>query len=527
MISPELAAAAAQAEAALLRGEADAYACMIIALARAAVEDQQGAQQFFDRALAIDPNDPSVLTGLASWHRQQGQLREAVLASDRAIRIAPDYADAWLERGLALSAGGSSRASRESYAQAARLAPGNAVAFAGLASQAARDGDMAEASVAARRSLEIDPGNLIAASALANALLHEGAVEDARALLAPLVAAAPSGHERSIATGILGRIFEKLGVYPAAYENYALAKRDFEKVHANLAAGRAGHTDFVEAIISGLHALPTEALSKVEADQPANAIAPHIFLLGYPRSGTTLVENVLASLPGVAALEEWPTLADSDERYLMGDAASIAQGLKDFGALDRGGRMELREAYWNRVRSAGVAPGATAFVDMDPLKGTRLPFIASLFPEARILLMRRDPRDVVWSCFKTGFAMTSGTLEYTTLERAARHYDAMMRLTELALQRLPLSVLEVDYRRLTREFDATTKEVCSFIGIDWTPEVRRFDKTAEKRGVGTASAAQVRQGLYDGSGQWEPFAQWMEPVMPILDPWVQRFGYAS
>ena len=500
---------------------------MLIALARAAAGDHQGAQRFFDRALELDPDDPSVLTGLANWYRQRGQLREAVLACDRAVRVAPDYADAWLERGLALSAGGSSRASRESYAEAARLAPRNAVAFAGLASQAARDGDMEAARAAARRSLEIDPTNLIAATALANALLQDGAVDDARALLVPLVASASPGHERSIGLSLLGRVFEKLGDYPKAYESYALAKQDFEQVHASLAAGLPGHTVFVESIVSGLEALEPEAFSEIDADRPANAISPHIFLLGYPRSGTTLVENILASLPGVEALEEWPTLADTDERYLTGDTASIVQGLKDFATLSGDDRMELRTAYWDRVRSGGISPGASAFVDMDPLKGTRLPFIASLFPGAHILLMRRDPRDVVWSCFKTGFAMTSGTFEYTTLERAARHYDAMMRLTELALAKLPLSVLQVDYRRLTREFDVATKEICDFIGVDWTPDVRRFDRTAERRGVGTASAAQVRQGLYDGSGQWEPFAQWIEPVMPILAPWVERFGYSS
>lgn len=500
---------------------------MIIALARAAEDDHHGAQKFFDRALQIDPNDPSVLIGLSNWQRQQGRLSEAVLTCDRATTIAPDYADAWLERGVVLSMGGSSRAARESFARAAKLMPGNAVAHAGVASQAARDGDMVAAREAARRSLAIDPNNLIAAAALGNAMLKDGDVEAARMLLSPLVASGSPGHERSVAAGVLGRVLERLGDYPAAYGSYALAKRDFAQIHSAAAQGRPSQTAFVEAVAVGLREIQPGNFADVEADQPATAIDPHIFLMGYPRSGTTLVENVLASLPGVAALEEWPTLGDTDERYLMGDAASVVQGMKDFAALDREGRMILRAAYWNRVLSGGVPPGAKAFVDMDPIKGTRLPFIASLFPAAKILLMRRDPRDVVWSCFKTGFAMTSGTLEYTTLERAARHYDAMMRLTDLALERLPLSVLEIDYRRLTRDFDATTQEICAFVGIDWTPDVRRFDKTAEARGVGTASAAQVRQGLYDGSGQWKPFANWIEPVMPILAPWVERFGYSS
>jgi hypothetical protein len=164
---------------------------------------------------------------------------------------------------------------------------------------------------------------------------------------------------------------------------------------------------------------------------------------------------------------------------------------------------------------------------MDPLKGTRLPFIARLFPDARILLMRRDPRDVVWSCFRTNFAVSSGTLEYTSLERAARHYDALMRLTELALDRLPLTVREVHYHRLVQSFEAETREICAFAGLDWSDAVRQFDTTAARRGTSTASVSQVRRGLYDGTRQWEAFADFLAPVMPILQPWIDRFGYAD
>jgi hypothetical protein len=140
--------------------------------------------------------------------------------------------------------------------------------------------------------------------------------------------------------------------------------------------------------------------------------------------------------------------------------------------------------------------------------------------------MRRDPRDIVWSCFRTNFAMTSGTLEYTSIERAARHYDAMMRLTELALEKLPINAHIVPYQALVQEFEATTRAICTFAGLTWDEAVRGFDRTAERRGVSTASAAQVRRGLFDGTRQWEPYARWIEPAMPILEPWLRKFGYA-
>ncbi len=523
MIDAQLERAAAASRAAVASGIADAHDHMILGLASAARDDHAAAAHSFDRAVALEPNNPAVLTGLASWYRQQGRLRDAALACDAAIRIAPDYADAWLERGAVMGAGGSSRASRESFATAARLQPGSARAHAGLAGQAARDGDMDAARRAAETALSLDAGNLAAAAALAQALLHDGDAAAARELLAPMVAAAGVGHARSVAAHALGRAQERVGNSDAAFAAYQLSKDDFRAINLAGSAKELGHTQFVEAIIAGVEAVPPEAWRK-RADVPAQAQPPHIFLAGYPRSGTTLVENILASLPGVSALEEWPTFAAADARFLAGDARAVATAIADIARLDSTERADLRAAYWARVADGGVDGRAGPFVDMDPLKATRLPLINALFPDARILVMRRDPRDVVWSCFKTSFALTSNTLEYTSIERAARHYDALMRLTDLCLDRLPVCAMDVRYRDLIRDFDGVTNAICRFAGLEWSDAVRRFDSTAHKRGVGTASAAQVRKGLYDGSGQWRPFARYLEPVLPILEPWIERFG---
>ncbi len=159
------------------------------------------------------------------------------------------------------------------------------------------------------------------------------------------------------------------------------------------------------------------------------------------------------------------------------------------------------------------------------MKGVRLPIIAKLFPRAKVIVMRRDPRDVVWSCFRTAFGLAGSAIEFTTLERTALLYDAMMRLTEHCLTSLPIHAHILRYDALVTDFDATTRGLCDFLGVAWSENLRAFDKTAEKRGVSTASVGQVRRGLYDGRGQWEPYAEQMAGVMPILQPWVEKFGF--
>jgi hypothetical protein len=94
-------------------------------------------------------------------------------------------------------------------------------------------------------------------------------------------------------------------------------------------------------------------------------------------------------------------------------------------------------------------------------------------------------------------------------------------------QVLPLTVHELRYDALVHDFDATTQALCDFLGLEWSPDMRDFNKTAQRRGVATASAAQVRRALYDGTRQWERYKAQMEPVLPTLQPWVERFGFGE
>ena len=505
MTDPELDAAAADARANFAHGTADAYDHVILALVHSAKGEWAHADALFAQAQALEPGNPATLTSLAIHYRRQGRNRDAVLACDAAIRDYPDYPDAWLERAAILAA-----------------------AHAGLASLAARAGDHTAARRHASDALRRDPANAVAINALAGAELGVGDADAAAQLLVPLIArlAEPS-LERSFAHSLLADARHRQRDHAAAFAHYSAANADFAAIHAADAARNLDQTSFIEALIDGFAATNAADWASAPGSQPAGAAKRHVFLLGYPRSGTTLVENILASLPGVAALEERPTFAAADMNHIAGNARDIGAGLARFAHYGADALEHYRRAYWDNVMSSGVPPDADCFVDMDPMKGTRLPFIARMFPGARILLMRRDPRDVVWSCFKTSFAMSSQTLEYTTLERTARHYDALMRLTELALAQLPLSVHIVDYHRLVRDFDAETQAMCVFAGLEWSEAVRDFDRTSKARGVSTASVAQVGRSLYDGTAQWEPYAEYLAPVLPILEPWIKKFGYAG
>lgn len=241
------------------------------------------------------------------------------------------------------------------------------------------------------------------------------------------------------------------------------------------------------------------------------------FLLGYPRSGTTLAATVLAGVAGTVVLEELPTLRAAADFLEPGGIARLL-------ALPPADVARLRASWWQVVRQQG-ADEARLVVDMDPFKGLQLPLIGRLFPEVPVIIMRRDPRDVVLSCFRQNFAASPAALEFRTLASTARHYAATMALIAACRPRLANPVLELGYEALVADFDSETRRLCDFLGLPWSPDLRDVAGLARRRDIGTASAGQLRRGLYDGSGQWRPFAAELAPVLPVLAPWIEALGY--
>ena len=160
-----------------------------------------------------------------------------------------------------------------------------------------------------------------------------------------------------------------------------------------------------------------------------------------------------------------------------------------------------------------------------PLHTPALPLVAKLFPQARILFALRDPRDVVFSCFRRRFRMNAAMFEFLTLDGAARYYDAVMGLAAIYREKLPLTIHEVRHEALVADFEGEARRTLAFLGAPWDPVVKNF--AAQVRGTPrTPSAPQVARGLNaNGLGQWRRYRAELAPVEAILSLWVERFGY--
>jgi tetratricopeptide (TPR) repeat protein len=510
----DMATALALADRAVAQGQENPHLLVLAGQARLGRNDFEGALAAFSRALALAPGHVDALNGLGICHALAGRFAEAIAAFDAAIVAAPHAVHLRLHRAQALEEAGRLREARVGLEAILAIEPGNLAALERIANLVARRGDMAAARSYATRALGI-AHTPAAAIALATAELSDGNYDRVQALMAP-IAADPRVDpvSRSLAHGLLGDAFEGEDRVAEAFAAYTAARRAL-----------AEHQPPSENAIGRLQAL-TRYFRTVDPapwrcrDAAAGPVKTHVFLVGFPRSGTTLLEQALAGHPDIRTMEEIDCLGDVAGEYFYAQ-----DGMARFAALDEAELERLRAAYWHRVSASGTEFDRSVFIDKLPLNAVHQGLIARLFPSARILFALRDPRDVVFSCFRRRLTMTK-VAELSRIDGAAAFYDAVMTLSMLYRTVLPLPVMDIRHEDMLADFDGEMRRVCGFLDVAFDPALRDFARLSQTRDVKTPSAAQLVRGLNrEGAGQWRRYRDQLAPILSVLAPWVACFGY--
>lgn len=511
--------AAALATAALQRFGPEANALMVLATVRAERGDLPGATDLYERARALMPTHIHVLVNLAALYRTSGRLQESRQALEAAVQVDPGFAVAHHNLGNVLADLGEDSAAQRSYLRAVELDVKYADPLASLSWQAQEQHRLGEARTLAERALLLAPRNVLARLTLARIMLRESEPASAAALCEQLLnQEALSATNRIIAHGSLADACDQLGRYDEAFAAYSAANELQREQCAPLFAQAQGPLS--PSTIARL----TRFVASTNGDEwvpaPRSERTP-AFLVGFPRSGTTLLEQILASHPQLVTLEEHDTLHEIASESMASDAA-----LQRWATLPAAEVERLRALYWNRVHSRIPAPLRGAFVDKQPLYSAMLPLIHRLFPEARIILALRDPRDVAVSCFQQRFAMNEAMYQLLRLGTAVEYYDAVMGLVRLSRERFPLRVHVIRYEDVLADFEGAIRGVIGFLGLDWDENLRSYADTARRRAIGTPSAAQVVRPLYGSAqGKWRNYQRFLEPHLPLLTRWVDAYGY--
>lgn len=547
----------------------DAQAHANLGLAMKNLGDWRAARLHLERSLALRPNHPVVMNNLASVLRDMGDLTNSSKLYERALQRAPDYADAWCNLAATLSEQGQPRRALQAIDRALGLRPDLAVAHCTRGDIFRKKNRWAEAAPCYERALQLDRALTAATLGLADCLKDLGDAPKAQQLLRELVATDP---QSALAHHHLGLLLEQQGDADAAARCYQTATSIAPRLtlaHYQLAQLRArkvsdaeqadrlalfaaddltaeqraplafalsigceqrgdfdGAFEFMRtanALRAAQHPYDDEeagaytariqnAFSRIDA-YPAAASRPPllprvIFVLGMPRSGTTLTEQLLASHSAVHGAGEVSYLEDTIRMSGQIAGASYPEGVAN---LSDSQFVELAQFYLRKL--ARDAAGKPWVIDKTPMNFQYIGFIARLLPDARVLHCQRDPIDNCLSIYQRPFDPThTYSHDLAALGRYYRHYWQLMDFWKSCWADL---ILDVNYEDTVADVESQCQRLVDFLGLPFDAAMLRFHETA--RMVRTPSASQVRQPIYRDSVQsWQRYERHLQPLIAAL-----------
>jgi Flp pilus assembly protein TadD len=527
------------------------------------------AEHAFRRALSLAPDDAQFHHNHGLLLARQGRWREARQCQFDAVERAPGFIDARLQGALACHVCGDLPGEEAMLQDVAHWPPQPAEQALSLATMLSTRGEQPVAFEVLDKAVlpSGEEGRLLAWRITAmRASLHErgNQLEQAGAELARLpmdaIAALPAGHEAvrcriwSVRATVLAREGDHRGA--AGLWQHILDHAPLAELRVTAAFGLAAardklrqHAQAWEALRLA-HALQCEGVRHIVPqllDEHAQSLpmvrhrvtrrardawttlpAPRsgqspVFVVGFPRSGTTLLEQMIDAHPDFRSMDERAFIYDLIER--MEHAGQAYPG--DLATLQADETRMLRQAYDGMVAKVLPDLGDARLVDKNPLNMLTLPMMARLYPEARFILCLRHPCDVLLSCYMLPFRSPSFMTLCSSLPRLARGYVQAFEQWLAHVGVFAPRVLEWRYESVVSHFEEHIARLGDFLGIEDTAPMAGFAEHAKAKGyISTPSYAQVTQGIRrDAVGRWQAYREYFEPVLPILQPMIERLGY--
>jgi len=488
------------------------------------------AAEWFQQAVAENPKDPQPLAclgqslcwlgrrdeGLAHLRRSGGLLlKKARNTRDVAQTLMMvEQLQYWSDYPGAL----------ELARQLVRINAAEPRGFQLLALSYSRLNQNQQALAAGQQALRIAPGNAALNILQATLEAREGQDEAAKRRLEGVLRQALNPEEAYRAHKELALVLDKLGEYGQVFAHL----RASTEASARLPAVQAQDAALVPNMLKTNAAeFDTELLGRwADAEFPADLPAP-IFVLGFMRSGTTLTQEVLGAHPEVFLADETDLVVGvvkELERMLPG----LPNTPRRLRQLDFDGILHLRRFYWDKARQRfGDKIGGRALLDKTTMNTIDLGLINCVFPDAKVVFVMRDPRDVCLSCLMQTMAPTPSTVHLLSWRGTAEFYAQTLAWWMHIKQRLTIPFIEFRYEDAVAEFEPTFQRVFDFLGLPWNPAVANFHRRAAGRYIASPSFGQVAQPLYHSSvARWRHYKPEFAAVADLLEPFVNAFGYA-
>lgn len=475
-------------------------------------------------AVAQHPRDSRAWFAHAELERAHGQLVAAHAALLRSLELDPERFDAALLLAVIDAELGDAPRARAMLQRLRQARPTDLEVMGLLADSHERAGESDQAAELVAAGLASTPRDPLL-NLVGGRLARQRNELDRAELLLARANAGPDAHLTALAWREQGWLAEARGAHEAARAAFA-ASNSAER--ARWLALNPGPNPWLVQL-AAMRAVQTPAwyASWTALSTAAPDLTPLpfrlAFLVGFPRSGTTLLEQVIGTHPDCATLEERPPIRRA-LRQLDAEPGGYPAAL---ATLSVAAREAIRANYVALVEQAGGG-GRALVLDKFPLKSADLAAMVRLFPEAHFVFAERDPRDVVLSCWMNGFRLNHEMACFTDLTETVTAYDAVLTLWHDAERALAPPVHRVRYERVVDDLEGEARALLGFLGLAWNAAVLDPASRARGRDIRTPSYAAVRGALHTRARErWRNHLVLLGPELPRIEPWVVTLGYGG
>lgn len=472
-----------------------------------------------NHALEIDPNNASAHNNLGGALKRTGDLAGSIASYKKAVQTAPDMADLHNNLGIVLTQNGDLSLAEVSYKRALQLAPDNYKFITSVCDFYEKTNDLSGLSdvlTQSESSKSADNANVLYYAALLG--FRQKDYDRAKSVLDRIDPDALIPKRVIAYYELKGKLYDKLGLYNEAFAAFSDMNVQIEGSPEFAAIKSEEYFADISASLKDL----MQAKPLYPNTNPAHDNTP-CFLVGFPRSGTTLLDTILRSHSQIIVAEEQPMVAAIRHEMIGAD------GLNDIETLSAKQQNFLQAQYFAELeKHVNTSDANQLCIDKLPLNALDTPLIEAVFPTAKYILAIRHPYDCILSCYMQYFKLNPQMANMVNLDRIVAYYCVVMQTWAAAQTRYGLDFHMIRYEDLVTDMPTEIENLLQFLGLAWEESLTDYQKTALERGkINTPSYSQVVQPLYkDASYRWKNYRKHFEPYQDQIQPWIERFGYA-
>mgnify|MGYP001255651356 FL=1 len=509
------------------------------------------AKKLFKKVISINNNIPEVYNNLGSIYLNEKNFKEAIKYLNQAIKLNPKLSIAYLNLGIIYQKVNDFKLAEENYLQSILFNKDNLLALFNLGNLYSDNDNLENAEKYYKQLIDLKPNMEQAYRNLFFIFDRSNQHKKLKDLLDLAKMNLPNHpivdffqgiydyentkfeavidnfekikiNEKDIGifitkSQLLGKSYDQIGDYDKAYNCFLDSNNVINKIFGNRYKKEI-YIDIIKERINFYHNFKLNSWKSIRSSNN-----DPIFLVGFPRSGTTLLDTILRSHKSINVIEEKPIV----DKLIENLELETENNLSNLENLDEKSCKKIKEVYLKIKSEYTKSSQEKIYIDKLPLNFIFIGEIIRLFPKAKFIFALRNPYDVTLSCFMQQFIPNDAMMNFTNLKDSANFYNISMKLYKKYFELFKSNIYEIKYEDVIQNFDASIKNLLNFLNLEWEDEVKKFYKTASRRGIiSTPSYNQINKPIYKKSVErWKNYEKNFAEIDTDLNFWKNEFKY--